>query len=126
MRPPPVSATAYTYLADVDGIVGEGLVEDLQLVEELREPEPESVVAKLDGKVDHDHDHCHPKMLDCRSMCNFVQNSRVRYIPYMVVSITFKYKYKNLQVTVSFKVQRSLSRRRAAKIPQCNLILAIT
>ena len=46
----------------------------------------------LGKMVDHDHDHCHPKMLDCRSMCNFVQNSRVRYIPYMVASITFKYK----------------------------------
>ncbi len=35
-------------------------MEVLQLVKELGEPEPETVVAKLDGEVDHDHDHRHP------------------------------------------------------------------
>ncbi len=47
-------------LTDTDGFIGVGLVEVLQLVKELGEPEPESVVAKLDGEVDHDHDHRHP------------------------------------------------------------------
>ena len=31
-----------------------------ELVEELREPEPESVVAELDGEVDVEHEPHHP------------------------------------------------------------------
>jgi UDP-N-acetyl-D-mannosaminuronate dehydrogenase len=38
-------------------------VELLQLVEELGEPEPEAIVAELDGEVDDDHDDSHPEKI---------------------------------------------------------------
>ncbi len=51
----------WLHLADVDGCIGIGRVELLQLVEELGEPEPEAIVAELDGEVDDDHDDSHPE-----------------------------------------------------------------
>jgi len=33
-------------------------VVEVELVEQLWEPEPEPVVAELDGEVDHHHDDC--------------------------------------------------------------------
>jgi hypothetical protein len=49
------------HLTNIDGIVGEGFMEDLQLIEELWEPEPQAVITKLDCKVDNDHDHRYPE-----------------------------------------------------------------
>ena len=45
-------------LAHSDSGIWVGGVVEAELVEELGEPEPEAVVAKLDGEVDHHHDHC--------------------------------------------------------------------
>ena len=45
-------------LAHRDGGIWVGRVVEVELVEELGEPQPEAVVAELDGEVDHHHDDC--------------------------------------------------------------------
>ena len=44
-------------LAHSDSGIRVGRVVEVELVEKLREPQPEAVVAKLDGEVDDHHDH---------------------------------------------------------------------
>ena len=51
----PTNLQIYNFTHSDSGI-GVGRIVKVELVEQLRKPEPESIVAKLYGEVDHHHD----------------------------------------------------------------------
>ena len=52
----PTNLQIYNFTHSDSGI-GVGRIVKVKLVEQFRKPEPESIVAKLYGEVDHHHDY---------------------------------------------------------------------